>query len=159
MKISGASIERCKERGEWAEMRFMARASEHGLYVSKPWGESRRYDFILEHDGKFLRVQVKSTTCRRGRSYICHVRSGRSYTSKEVDFVAAYVIPTNTWFIFPIEVVLKGAGRLVLSPHRRVSKYGPYEEAWHLLRGKEVFEAAGNPPSLIAEKNPRPSEA
>ncbi|MGC2328565.1 MAG: hypothetical protein WA604_17770, partial [Candidatus Sulfotelmatobacter sp.] len=29
-----------KARGEWVESVFMARASEHGLAVSKPWGES-----------------------------------------------------------------------------------------------------------------------
>ena len=27
----------------------MSRASEHGLCVSKPWGDSSRYDFVVEH--------------------------------------------------------------------------------------------------------------
>jgi hypothetical protein len=33
-------IEDKKQRGEWAEMKFMARAAEHGLPGSKPWGDS-----------------------------------------------------------------------------------------------------------------------
>jgi hypothetical protein len=31
-----------KKRGEWAESVFMARAGEHGLPVSRPWGEMSR---------------------------------------------------------------------------------------------------------------------
>jgi hypothetical protein len=73
MEITGASIKQPKQRGEWAELRFMARASEHGLSISKPWGDSCRYDFIVEHAGKFLRVQVKSTTCLKRNSYAYHV--------------------------------------------------------------------------------------
>src|SRR5438876_2244079 len=53
-----------KQRGEWAELRFMARAAEHGLSVSKPWGDSQRYDVTVEHNGRFLRVQVKSTVAK-----------------------------------------------------------------------------------------------
>jgi len=37
-----------KQRGEWVEMLFMARASREGLQVSKPYGESAAYDFIVE---------------------------------------------------------------------------------------------------------------
>jgi hypothetical protein len=138
--ITGANIADCKERGEWAELRFMARASEHGLHICKPWGDSRRYDFAVEHAGKFLRVQVKSTTCKRNNSYICSLRSHHTqpYSSSEIDFVAAYVIPKNVWFIFPVAVVLNCNRTLVLSPHLEVSKYGRYEEAWHLMRGEPL---------------------
>src|SRR6266545_6704869 len=51
-----------KKRGEWVEMQFMARAAAHGFTVSKPWGDSARYDFAIEHNGVFHRVQVKSTS-------------------------------------------------------------------------------------------------
>jgi len=134
MKVSGASIRHKKRRGEWAELRFMARASEHGFSVSKPWGESEPYDFIVAHRGRFLRVQVKSTTYSRSRSYYCQLRGRRgAYTSQEVDFVAMYIIPKNIWFIFPIDVVLREKHNVILSPHKEVSKNGAYEEAWHLM--------------------------
>jgi hypothetical protein len=142
MKVSGANIEDCKERGEWAELRFMARASEHGLHVCKPWGDSRRYDLAVEHEGKFLRVQVKSTTCKRGNSYVCSLRNHHTqpYSGAQIDFVAAYIIPKNIWFIFPVAVVLNCNRTLVLSPHLNISKYGAYEEAWHLMRGEPLQE-------------------
>jgi len=65
MKNKGIDIKHPKQRGEWAELRFMARAAEHGLCVTKPWGDSARYDFAVEHNGHFLRVQVKSTKSKQ----------------------------------------------------------------------------------------------
>lgn len=139
MKISGASIRHKKRRGEWAELRFMARAAEHGLSVSKPWGESEPYDFVVGNEGKFLRVQVKSTMYRRANSYYCylHARKGPLYTCKQIDFVAVYIVPEDIWFIFPIGVVLEAKSTLILSPHMETSRNGVYEEAWHLMRGGE----------------------
>jgi hypothetical protein len=135
-KITGASIKQPKQRGEWAELRFMARASEHGLSISKPWGDSCRYDVIVGHAGKFLRVQVKSTVCRSRHSYAYHV-NGRAYTTEQIDFLAIYIIPKDIWYIFPAEVIVKCTRNVILSPHMKVSKHGAYIEAWHLLRGEE----------------------
>ena len=54
-------IEDKKQRGEWVESVFMARAHEHSLPVSKPWGELSSYDFVVGKTGCFVSVQVKST--------------------------------------------------------------------------------------------------
>jgi hypothetical protein len=40
-----------KERGEWAEAIFLVRAREQGLPVSKPWGDSRSFDFVVGGPG------------------------------------------------------------------------------------------------------------
>ena len=61
MNELGMDIKHPKRRGEWAELRFMACAAENGLRVTKPWGDCSSYDFAVEHNGHFLRVQVKST--------------------------------------------------------------------------------------------------
>jgi hypothetical protein len=135
MTNQGIDIQHPKLRGEWAEMRFMARAAEHGFSVAKPWGEMARYDFAVEHRGRFLRVQVKSTKCRQRGSYKCHVTaSGVRYGAEEVDFFAAYVIPADVWFIIP-RTATNGQEIVFLAPHRRGSKYGKYIEAWELLKG------------------------
>ena len=42
-------------------MLFMARAAREGLQVSKPYGDSASYDFIVECRARCPRVQVKST--------------------------------------------------------------------------------------------------
>ena len=128
------SIHHAKERGEWAELRFMERVAEHGLRVTKPWGDNAPYDFAIDHDGHFLRVQVKCTMQKRWNSYRCHLDSnGEPYSSHDVDFIAAYVIPTDTWYILPLRATHHQPD-ILLTPQAKHGKYAQYKEAWHLLR-------------------------
>jgi hypothetical protein len=135
-KPKPAKIKNHKERGEWAEIQFMARASEHGLRVTKPWGESSRYDFAVEYQGRFLRVQVKSTIRKLDNSYICNIRSsgGEIYDPRDIDFFACYVIELDVWYIVPSKIAAQASTGLMLSPNSPGSKYDAYKEAWRLLR-------------------------
>ena len=136
MTISGTTIPHAKERGEWAELRFMARASEQGLRVTKPWGDTAPYDLAVDCNGHFLRVQVKCTLYQRQHSYVCTICSSHvPYRPDQLDFIAAYVIPVDIWYILPIRATRNQAA-LVLSPHLKKSKYKKYEEAWHLLNAR-----------------------
>ena len=69
----GSQIRNSKLRGEWAELRFMTRVAEHGVMISKPWGDSARYDLMIEHHGRVLRIQVKSTMRIVRGCYRCHL--------------------------------------------------------------------------------------
>ena len=131
-----------KQRGEWVELRFMAAAAERGFHVLKPWGDSRPYDVGIDHSPNFLRIQVKSTTCRTGTGYFCqfmpHGRKER-YKLSELDLFAAYVVPVATWYLIPAALLL-GAQRktgLMLYPVEPLKKdrysYEAYKEAWPLL--------------------------
>ena len=137
MTDQGIDIQHPKARGEWAELRFMARAAEHGLRVVKPWGDTAPYDFAVEHHGHFLRIQVKCTMYRRWNSYRCSVAAnGVPDPADQLDFIAAYVIPADTWYIIPIAATL-GQQNVLLTPNRKYcrkdSKFDRYKEAWHLL--------------------------
>jgi hypothetical protein len=121
-----------KVRGEWVE-----------LQVSKPWGDSSAYDVGVEHGRQFLRVQVKSTSFCVGNGYLCAFtpnRSGGRYTTRKVDFFAAYVVPEDAWYILPSRVVLKTKSHNLMlcpgRPKRRAdwNRYETYLEAWNLLR-------------------------
>ena len=129
-------IKHPKRRGEWVELQFMARAAAHGLTVCKPWGECTRYDFAVEHQGRFTRVQVKSTSNYFQNQYQCRCTPPtrpRGYRCYEIDFLAAYIVPEEVWYIIPVSVVSKLRRSISLAPHR-VHKYNRYLEAWHLLR-------------------------
>ncbi len=136
-----------KLQGELVELRFMARAAALGLRVAKPWGDSAPYDFLVEYGGIVYRVQVKSTRFRaaRCRGFVCVTRrGGKPYTPKEVDFIAAYVVPDDAWYIIPISA----AGKEVsLNPRFRRNKYRRYREAWDLLiperRNRSPHKRAG----------------
>jgi PD-(D/E)XK endonuclease len=58
-----------KQLGELAEMMFMVKATTKGLIVSKPYGESHRYDFLVDSGKRIWRVQVISSTCTHYRAY------------------------------------------------------------------------------------------
>ncbi len=135
MKNRGSRIKHPKLRGEWAELCFMTRAAEHGLRVTKPWGETAPYDFAVEEEGHFARVQVKSTMFKDRGGYSCTVRgSNGPYEGHPFEFLAAYIIPEDIWYIIPAsEFHLQGS--IALYPKLKKSKYGAYKEAWHLLRG------------------------
>jgi len=51
-----------KRIGELAELAFLHRATEKGLIVSHPYGDSAPFDFITLGNGKMCRVQVKCIT-------------------------------------------------------------------------------------------------
>jgi hypothetical protein len=139
MKNNGMRIKHPKLRGEWAELRFMTRAAEHGLCVTKPWGETARYDFAVEHEGHFVRVQVKSTMFVDRGGYSCSVRGcSGPYEGDPFDFLAVYLIPEDLWYIIPAEKV-RGQGSVALYPRLRKSKYEKYREAWGLLKRDPTF--------------------
>jgi hypothetical protein len=134
MKNLGMNIRHAKQRGEWAELRFMTRATELGFIVAKPWGDSAPFDLALAHRGRFVRVQVKCTIFHRGNSYKCHLDSnGVPYRPDQIDFFAAYIIPTDTWYILPIKATHHQPD-ILLTPHSKNAKYEKYKEAWHLLK-------------------------
>ena len=112
-----AMFETRKQQGEWVELQFMARASANGFTVTKPWGDSARYDFAIEKQGRFQRVQVKSTASRDGDSYACNViwsaphGRSRKYSAKDIDFFAIFVVPDEAWYIIPIRELTRGGAR------------------------------------------------
>jgi hypothetical protein len=132
-----------KERGEWVELLFMAWAVSKGLKVSKPWGDSAPYDVGIEHLGRLIRVQVKSTSYRLGTGYLCGFRPNqrrKRYARRKVDFFAAYIVPEGVWYVIPAAVVLKTkSSDLMLCPvqpmQRDCYKYESYRDAWKQLRG------------------------
>jgi len=65
--------------------------------------------------------------------YACSVTSGhKAYPPGSFDFLAAYVIYDDAWYIIPAEKILDLA-RITVYPQSAKSKYAKYREAWHLL--------------------------
>jgi hypothetical protein len=126
--------------GELGETAFMHKATSLGFGLALPYGHLHRYDFIVESGANLWRVQVKSTTYMVDGSYQVCIRRNTpaksvAYTACEIDFVAVYIIPEQTWYILPVrEVAGRQALRIRPKGHRRVGPYAYYREAWHLMR-------------------------
>ena len=147
MKLS-ETFSTYKQSGEWVELEFMAAAASRGFHVLKPWGDSLAYDVGIEQNGGLLRVQVKSSTARRGAGYSCNFvpshHSKKDYSLDLVDLFATYVIPERVWYLIPAAVLLGDTRKFALmlcpvSGRWNVCKYEEYREAWGLL-GKDRHE-------------------
>ena len=140
-----------KRLGELAELAFMCKAASLGFGVAKPYGDSDRFDFIVSWDRRLWRVQVKSTRTAHRRVYEigAHGCWGGSdvYTKDEIDLIAAYVVPEDTWYLIPIEAT-RGRKRLCLHPNvprRQCYKYEKYREAWWLMKSNHKSDVAKSP--------------
>ena len=133
----------------------MARAGEHGLPVSKPWGDSESYDCVVGSPGRFVAVQVKCTISklRSGKGYVCSVCSShKSYRAGSFDFLAAYVVVEDAWYIIPASKI-EGKESVGLCSESNHARYEEYREAWHLLReaSEGSSEAAGGSEAVEGE--------
>jgi hypothetical protein len=83
-----------KRLGEQAEAAFPNKATSLGLSVAKPWGDSDRYDLVVDSGRRLWRVQVKSTRYMAEQRFsITALGCTDAYTEEEIDFLAVYLVP------------------------------------------------------------------
>ena len=135
-----------KITGERSEAALLAHALHLDLAIAKPWGDSRRYDFIIDNGSCLWRVQTKCTECLRADAYETRAtytvgKTRAVYTRADIDFLAAHVVPLDVWYIIPVEVCTP-APMLRMYPHRKAKKMRleKYRNAWFLLKQLESPE-------------------
>lgn len=101
-----------KQKGDINELRCMTKFVELGFTVSKPISDDSKYDFVIEKEGKFLRMQAKKsryTNVRRDflkfGTVSVHYRNGSNvkgeYTEKDIDYFCTenngnvYIVPVG----------------------------------------------------------------
>jgi PD-(D/E)XK endonuclease len=121
-----------KSRGEAAEAAFLAKATSLGFGVSKPWGDSERYDFVIDSGYNFWRVQIKST--QRFANWRYQVKTAgwkAAYTKREIDFLIAFITPENLWYVVPVAAVVSHQHlRFYPNGSGHKSTLEKYREAW-----------------------------
>jgi hypothetical protein len=126
-----------KRTGEMSEAAFLLKASSLGFRVSKPWGDSERYDFVLDSGGRLWRVQLKSTGVLHARGYEVQpiygvYGKGKSgYTPDDIDVLVVHIVPLDVWYPLPIEVVaLEKNLRFYPDIKCKCARWEGYREAW-----------------------------
>lgn len=135
-----------KRRGSQYEAAFATQALKRGLDILEPYGDYMPYDVMVQNgDGRILRVQVKGTgnQIKNKPGYKVIAATGNSTKTPinpdEVDVLAAYVEPEDTWYVIPV-VKLKGNVSVYLNPNtKRNGRYEVWKEAWN------VFQNGGIP--------------
>ena len=135
-----------KRRGSQYEAAFATQALKRGLDILEPYGDYIPYDVMVQNgDGLILRVQLKGTgnQIKNKPGYKVIAATGNSTKTPinpdEVDVLAAYVEPEDTWYVIPV-VKLKGNVSVYLNPNtKRNGRYEVWKEAWN------VFQNGGIP--------------
>ena len=137
-----------KRTGELAEAAFLHKAVGLGFRVTKPWGDSERYDFVLDSGRRLWRVQIKCTAVERAGGYHIqpiHFVYGKNkvvYTGDEIDVLAAHVVPLDVWYVVPVEALAAGTSlRLYPNDGCKAARFEKYREAWDLFRGDVTEES------------------
>jgi PD-(D/E)XK endonuclease len=133
-----------KRMGELSELDFLRKAMGMGMIVSKPWGDSYRYDFVCDTGGRLWRVQVRSTEHRFGaRGYAVHasVYVGRKIvglTEKDIDVLIGYIVSRDIWYVVPVRAFMPRKN-LWFYPDgsKKGAMFEKYREAWGLMTGRK----------------------
>jgi len=135
--IQAVADENSKRMGEMIEAAFLAKVCKLRIPVCKPWGDSERYDFVVDGGKGLWRVQVKGGShcleSRKASKY--HVRAGhngQTFTKEDMDFVVGYIVPEDLWYVVPIEIA-EGLTGLWFNPRSKKARFEKYQEAWCLL--------------------------
>ena len=138
-----------KRTGELSEAAFLHKAVSLGFKVTKPWGDSERYDFVLDSGQRLWRVQIKCTAAERAGGYHIqpiHFVYGKSkvvYTVDDIDVLAAHIVPLDLWYVVPVQALAQGTSlRLYPDDGCKTARFEKYREAWDLFRGDDATEPA-----------------
>ena len=99
-----------KQKGNLTELQCLTACSELGLTVSIPYGDSARYDFVLDFNGELYKIQCKTSSLKDNGVYKFATRSTqvgtastnvRTYTKDDIDFFATYI--EGKCYLVPVE--------------------------------------------------------
>jgi hypothetical protein len=129
-----------KRSGEISEAAFLHKAVKLGFKVTKPWGDSERYDFVVDSGKRLWRVQIKCTGALRAGGYHIqpiHFVYGEKkvvYTADEIDVLAAHIVPLDVWYLVPVQALAAGTSlRLYPEGGCARARFEKYREAWQVL--------------------------
>lgn len=100
-----------KQKGNITELECMLAFIKQGYNVLSPYGDCERYDFVVDANGKFIRIQSKtSSSDDNGASFkfsgrSCNRKEGKiihhHYTNEEIDYFSTMF--NGKCYLIPVE--------------------------------------------------------
>lgn len=141
-----------KLKGDIAEQAVILYALKQGWGVLRPIGDRLPYDLVLDINGKFIRIQVKSAWFDESRqNYVVDNRRTKTnrrvmlrekYQKDDFNFAVIYIEETNVFYVIPIEVFISYSSEIHLvesEKRQRKPKSAEYREARNLLVEKTTI--------------------
>ena len=142
-----------KQKGNLTELQCLTAFYEHGCHVSVPFGENSRYDMIADVDRKLIRVQVKTSSIKKGDlnaiEFSCrssHVNStgvkNIRYNADEIDYFATYW--KGKCYLIPVSEC-SATKTLRFAPPKNGQRTGiTFAEEYELSRQLEIIRKGGS---------------
>ena len=100
-----------KQKGNITELETMLAFLKHGFNVLTPYGDCERYDFVVDANGKFYRIQSKTASTEDdGASFKFSCRSSNrqdghivhhQYNKDEIDYFVTFF--NGKCYLIPVE--------------------------------------------------------
>lgn len=119
-----------KEIGEVSEAQVIAALLRAGKVVLQPFGDSQRYDLVVDNRGTFIRVQCKTARLKKGClafptcSSQSHRGRGKQDYRGQIEFFGVYCRELDKVYFVPVDEVPKTEAALRLKPSKNGQQKG-----------------------------------
>lgn len=122
--------------GHKGEILFEYFAADQDWEVSKPFGNSDKYDYVVNDKEKLFTVQVKTCKSKKAGSptdvyevISCKYKRGKkeNYEKGDFDYFAFVILEEKVLYLIPAKLAIKRSS-VMLYPHRpeKDKKWGKY---------------------------------
>lgn len=111
-----------KEVGDTAVAGVLASLLKKGNVILLPFGDSQRYDLVIENNGEFFRIQCKNGRVRNGcirfntSSTEWYGGHRRKNYKGQVDYFGIYCPELDKTYLVPVEHIGETQGILRITP-------------------------------------------
>lgn len=115
-----------KLKGDISETAVIAKCTRLGFGVSVPVGDRFTYDLIVDNGLRLIKIQVKSIYLASNGSLKCAgarrtltnrtTTKYKTYDKGDFDYVVAYYMDTNDFYIIPEDVFLTSTSQFTIEP-------------------------------------------
>ena len=111
-----------KAVGDMSQGAVIAALLKAGQVVLLPFGDNQRYDLVVEQNGEFKRVQVKTGRLKDGSirfqtcSTYAHRGRGKKDYRGQADLFGIYCPENEKTYLVPVDVVGTTNGRMRIDP-------------------------------------------
>lgn len=119
-----------KEVGDTAVAGVLAQLLKKGYAILLPFGDSQRYDLVVEIEAQFFRVQCKNGRIRNGcirfntSSTEWYKQHRRKNYKGQIDYFGVYCPEIDKSYLVPVNIIGETQGVLrITAPKNNQSKY------------------------------------
>ena len=136
-----------KLKADIAESAVITELLMRGYRVLQPVGDRLSYDLVVDHNGQFIRLQIKAAWYNaRKKMFIVDNRRTRTnrrkmlrsrYSLSDFDFAILFVYEEKAFYVMPIKIFVSYASSIAIvedKKRQRPPRSSVYRSRWDLIK-------------------------